>query len=139
MLAGLGGALAVVAQPSVAPGDYGIQLSIRLLVMAVVGGIATIAGPIIGAAAVYFLDDWIKTSDRLSDLLSGDSPELAPVVFGASLILLMAVMPDGLVGGSKRAWRRLTTSRRSGPTARPDDATGADLSSRPVDATPSAS
>lgn len=138
MLAGLGGALAVVAQPSVAPGDYGIQLSIRLLVMAVVGGIATIAGPFIGAAAVYFLDDWIKTSDSLSDLLSGDSPELAPVVFGAALILLMAVMPDGLVGGSRRAWRRITASRGSRSGGRPDEPNDADLSSRPVDATPSA-
>jgi branched-chain amino acid transport system permease protein len=136
MLAGLGGALAVVAQPSVAPGDYGIQLSIRLLVMAVVGGIATIAGPIIGAAAVYFLDDWIKTSDALNDLLSDNGPELAPVVFGAALILLMAVMPDGLMGGLHRGWARFVTARRAPPAGARGDPSSPDLSSRPAAATP---
>jgi branched-chain amino acid transport system permease protein len=124
-LAGLGGALAVVAQPSVAPGDYGIQLSIRLLVMAVVGGIATVSGPVIGAAAIYYLDDWIRTSDALSDLLDGRSPELAPVVFATILIVLMVVAPDGLVGAGGRLRRRIGRSRGGGgdpgPTREPTE------------------
>jgi branched-chain amino acid transport system permease protein len=97
MLAGLGGALAVAINPVVTPGDYNILLSIRLLVMAVVGGIATIAGPIVGAFAVFYANEEFKSQ----------AEELAPVVLGGALILLMMVMPDGIVGGVQRAWRRL--------------------------------
>lgn len=114
LLAGLGGALATTVIPVVTPGDYDIQLSIRLLVMAVVGGVATIEGPVVGAAAVFYLNEEIK--DR--------TEELAPVVFGAGLIALLMVMPDGIVGGMRRAWRRLRASkpeadRRPAPAATP--------------------
>ncbi len=100
LLAGLGGALATTVIPVVTPGDYDIQLSIRLLVMAVVGGVATIEGPLVGAAAVFYLNEEIKEYTE----------ELAPVIFGAGLIALLMVMPDGIVGGARRAWRRLRTS-----------------------------
>lgn len=104
MLAGLGGALAVAVTPVATPGDYDILLSIRLLVMAVVGGVATIAGPLIGAAVVFYGNEEIK--DRYG--------ELAPVILGGALIALMMVMPDGIVGGLTRAWRRFAPSRRAG-------------------------
>jgi branched-chain amino acid transport system permease protein len=110
MLAGLGGALAVAVNPVVTPGDYNILLSIRLLVMAVVGGVATIAGPVVGAGTVFYANEWFKEQ----------TAELAPVALGAALILLMVVMPDGLVGGAQRAWRRVVSSRS--PSDPPDPA-----------------
>lgn len=117
MLAGLGGALAVAINPNVSPGDYDIQLSIRLLVMAVVGGIATIGGPLLGATVVFYVNEEIR--DRVGDIID-QGEELAPVVFGAALILLMMLMPDGLIGGTRRIWRRLRPPAAMGPPGSDD-------------------
>jgi branched-chain amino acid transport system permease protein len=109
-LAGLGGSLLVYRTGFVDPGGFDIQLSIRLLVMAVVGGVATIGGPLIGSGLVFYVNETIKSSTE----------ELAPVLFGAALIGLMLVMPDGIVGGGRRLWRRVMRSRRpAGPPADP--------------------
>jgi len=105
MLAGIGGALAVAVTPVATPGDYDILLSIRLLVMAVVGGIATITGPIVGAAVVFYGNEEIK--DRTT--------ELAPVVLGGALIALMMVLPEGIVGGVNRAWGRFRRTKATTP------------------------
>lgn len=97
MLAGVGGAMLVWKDNFVDPGQYGINLSIMLLVAVVVGGGATLMGPPLGAAIVTFLPEWAPK----------DNPELSPVVFGATLILLMIVAPGGIVGLLKRAARWL--------------------------------
>lgn len=114
LLAGVAGSLIVYRRGFVNAGGFEITLSIELLLTAVVGGIATIAGPLVGAATI----------DYSREAIQGRSEVLSPVIFGGALILLMMVMPDGIVGGARRAWRRL---RR----ARGDRTTGPDLSSDP--------
>lgn len=108
MLAGIGGALLVWKDNFVDPGQYGIGLSITLLVAVVVGGGATLLGPPIGAFFVTFLPEW---SPR-------DRPELSPVIFGASLVLLMIVARDGIVGVVRRsfAWTRSKWQHGRGST-----------------------
>lgn len=71
------------------------QQSIYFLVAVVIGGTATVVGPIIGAFLVVMLDE------RAGDLIA-DEPLLSPATFGIALILLMYVLPDGIVGGSRR-------------------------------------
>ncbi len=115
LLAGLAGSLLVYRRGFVNAGGFEITLSIELLLTAVVGGIATISGPLVGAATVEYSREAIQ--DR--------SEVLSPVVFGGALIFLMMVMPDGIVGGARRAWRRLRAGRR-------DRATGAGVSSGPA-------
>src|SRR5439155_1681971 len=47
-------------------------------------------------------------------------PVVSPAVFGIALIVLMYVLPDGVVGGSRRlfAWsRRTLRTRRASPAA----------------------
>lgn len=96
MLAGIGGALLVWRDNFVDPGQYGIDLSITILVAVVVGGAATLLGPPIGAFFVTFLPEWIPS----------EYPELSPVIFGSSLIVLMLVAPGGVMGLVRRgqAW-----------------------------------
>lgn len=115
LLAGLAGSLLVYRRGFVNAGGFEITLSIELLLTAVVGGIATISGPLVGAATIEYSREAIQNRSEV----------LSPVVFGGALIALMMVMPDGIVGGARRAWRRLRSARR-------DKAADADVSSGPA-------
>lgn len=113
MLAGMGGALLVWKDNFVDPGQYGIDLSITILVTVVVGGTATLLGPLIGAFFVTFLPEWMPR----------DRPELSPVIFGGSLIALMMVAPGGIMGLARRIQGlvlRGPEGRDGGPTPRAD-------------------
>ncbi len=93
------------------------QLSITFLVAVVIGGTATVVGPLLGAGLVVGIQ-WL-----ISDVLPrhvGDTGMLhrtlgnraaAPAVFGILLILFVFVLPDGLVGGARRLWARLARGR----------------------------
>lgn len=70
-------------------GSFTLLKSIELVTGLVLGGIATQVGPLVGAFAVVFLP--YVTSSYTSGPLSG-------VVFGALLIAIVFVMPEGIVG-----------------------------------------
>jgi branched-chain amino acid transport system permease protein len=84
------------------------QLSIEFLVAVVIGGTATVFGPLIGGWLVVFIQHWI--SDILPNHVSSlgplrrvlADPAAAPAIFGILLILFVFVLPDGLVGGARR-------------------------------------
>jgi branched-chain amino acid transport system permease protein len=86
------------------------QRSIEFLVAMVIGGAATILGPAVGAFLVVFL------RRNTEDLIDGKEI-LAPAIFGAGLILIVYVLPDGVVGGLRRLVVRLT--RQSAPPSAP--------------------
>lgn len=102
------------------------QLSIEFLIAVVIGGTATISGPVIGAMALVWIrrqtdsdDDWLI--QRLS--LEGQAAQLAPALLGGILIVLTYVLPDGLVGGVRRLGNRVTRARsQPGGPARPNAA-----------------
>jgi branched-chain amino acid transport system permease protein len=81
------------------------QDSIIFLVAVVIGGTATVLGPLLGGFIVVFLEDW--TRDAIPD-----KPVLSPAIFGIALILLMYVLPDGLVGGGRRLATAIRRRRR---------------------------
>jgi branched-chain amino acid transport system permease protein len=120
--AGVAGSLSVMID-SVADGTNPIlyfQRSIEFLVAMVIGGAATILGPAVGALMLVLLrrytEDWAEGKEVLS-----------PAIFGASLILIVYVLPEGVVGGVRRVLARL--GRRSprgsgGATSPPPDAAG---------------
>ncbi|MDQ1535410.1 MAG: branched-chain amino acid transport system permease protein, partial [Actinomycetota bacterium] len=101
------------------------QLSIEFLVAVVIGGTATVIGPLVGGALVVFVQHWISTT--LPDHVSSNgvvgrvltNRASSPAIFGILLILFVFVLPDGLVGGARRLWR----SARQRWRARPSPAT----------------
>lgn len=100
--AGLAGSLSVMIDgfaDATNPIVY-FRISIEFLVAAVIGGVATVTGPIVGA----FL---LVAVRRNSDQLSEDETILAPAILGGALILITYVMPDGVVGGVSRLARRV--------------------------------
>jgi branched-chain amino acid transport system permease protein len=97
------------------------QLSIEFLVAVVIGGAATVIGPMLGGFIVVYLRDYIDNQDRLGDLFSDPNRAklLSPAIFGIGLILTMYVLPDGIVGGLRRGLRRFTRRRRQPDTRAP--------------------
>jgi branched-chain amino acid transport system permease protein len=86
------------------------QRSIEFLVAMVIGGAATILGPAVGALLLVML------RRNTQDLIEGKEI-LAPAIYGAALIAIVFVLPEGLVGGVRRLLAAL--GRRSSAKGRP--------------------
>jgi branched-chain amino acid transport system permease protein len=113
LYAGVAGSLSLLVTGTANAGKVEtFQLSIQFLVALVIGGTATVIGPMVGSFIVVFAQDWIENQEALEDLLDPERAKLiSPAVFGIALIVMMYVMPDGLVGGGRRIVRRVFHSR----------------------------
>ncbi|HEY6147914.1 MAG TPA: branched-chain amino acid ABC transporter permease [Thermoanaerobaculia bacterium] len=80
----------------IAPGSvFDFRLSLSIVLMPIVGGVGTIAGPILGALIFSYLQIKLLSIPALRDSYL--------FLYGGLLILVMLVEPRGLVG----AWNRL--------------------------------
>ncbi|MEW6255362.1 MAG: branched-chain amino acid ABC transporter ATP-binding protein/permease [Pseudomonadota bacterium] len=117
-LAGLAGAVFAPLLMFISPGSFPFSQSILFLFAVVLGGAGTVLGPVIGALVVA----------GLPELLS-DLAEYRLLIFGALLLGVLWIAPEGLVG-------LLARLKRIDP--RPARDTGADVSAllRPEKAAP---
>ena len=89
---GVAGALSALTIAFVAPDTFNVFLSITLLVGIVIGGLASIAGAILGGFFIQFVPNWAQ-----------DISKAAPwAIYGVFLILTMYVMPFGIAGTVRR-------------------------------------
>ena len=96
-----------------ADSSFTLTLSITLITGLVIGGVATVIGPIIGGLAVIYIPHWTE------GIHQGETEGL---FFGVILIILMFVMPDGLMGLTKRLTRHVVRIKPRAPTGpRPSD------------------
>ena len=93
--AGLTGSLYAHYLTFVNPSPFGFHFSVMLLVMASVGGVATVWGAPFGAAAVMGLSEVLRAV--VPRLLPHASGETESTVFGVLLVLVMIFMPEGVV------------------------------------------
>ncbi len=63
--------------------------------MVLLGGVQTMAGPIVGAVSYTLLQSWLLTSD------------LWRLKLGLLIILLVLFFPTGIAGAAQRAWAAL--------------------------------
>jgi branched-chain amino acid transport system permease protein len=108
---GVAGALHAIIFEFVAPDSFRFELSIAILVGAVVGGIASLPGAVIGGVFVQVIE---KYADALTKKITAAVHlplELEPwTIYGLALIILMYTMPTGIAGGMAALWRRLKGS-----------------------------
>ena len=96
---GLAGALFAFAKGTISPETISVSRSVDALVMVLLGGVQSLAGPIVGAAAFTWLQDTIiRATDYWRALL------------GAIILGLVLAFPQGLAGGftalaSRLRWR----------------------------------
>lgn len=95
--AAVGGALFAYALGFVAPESFTLLLSFTLLSAVVVGGLGTVAGAVLGALFVVFVPQY-----------AGDvNQALTGVVYGATLIAVVYLLPGGAAGLLRRLRRFL--------------------------------
>jgi branched-chain amino acid transport system permease protein len=85
--AGLAGGILAFLKGTIDPTWLAIPQSIEGLVMVLLGGVQTLSGPIVGAAAYHGLEIEISTITRYW-----------PLVLGAIIVLLVLAFPQGIVG-----------------------------------------
>lgn len=78
------------------PQTFGFALSIQIVVMVVLGGIGTLVGPVIGAAVLVLLPEYLKALD-----------EYEAMPYGIVLLLTVLFIPLGIVGSFRKGLSRL--------------------------------
>jgi branched-chain amino acid transport system permease protein len=87
VFAGLAGALYAFSKGSISPDAVGVGRSVDGLVMVLLGGLQTLAGPIVGAVTFTWLQDAVaRNTDYWRALL------------GAIILVLVLVFPQGIAG-----------------------------------------
>jgi branched-chain amino acid transport system permease protein len=112
--AGVAGSLFAIARGFMNPDIIPIVLSVYLVAALALGGIDSFAGLILGAAAIYVLQnragdvtDWINHLPAVN--LNPQRPGMPDVIFGAVLILVLIILPTGVGGALRRLFGPLTT------------------------------
>ncbi len=109
MMASLAGSLYAHLQTIVAPSPFDFTASVELVVIAAVGGLASIWGAPFGVAVIYFLQQFLRGEFENLLQLNGGGQEF--VFFGLILIVIMIFLPEGLTTGSIQAYRRWRATR----------------------------
>ncbi|MGY6271436.1 ABC transporter permease [Achromobacter denitrificans] len=91
--AGVAGSLYAFSKGSIAPDVLAVSRSVDGLVMVLLGGLQTLAGPLVGAAAYTWLQD-----------AAARSTEYWHAVLGMAILVLVMAFPEGLAGAAAR-WR----------------------------------
>jgi branched-chain amino acid transport system permease protein len=91
LFAGLGGALFAFSKGSISPETLHVSRSVDGLVMVLLGGIQTLAGPVVGAVTFTWLHDTVaRNTDYWRAML------------GAIILLLVLLFPQGIAGGIRQ-------------------------------------
>ncbi len=120
LLGGLGGGLFAGGFSYVSPDQFSFAESIVFLTMALLGGVASPIGSVIGTGLLILIPEWLRFLKSI--------PGLYLAIYGFSVILIMVFMPDGIWGFIAKLFRRgkplpivpgkldLVPAETSGPT-----------------------
>lgn len=94
VLAGLAGGLYAFYVTFVSPSPFGFHTSVQFVLMAVVGGLGTFWGPLLGVGLVVTLGEVLRWAVPL--VIPGAGGEYQIIFFGIILVLVMIFRPEGL-------------------------------------------
>ena len=103
LFAGLAGALFAFSKGGVAPDAMSVTKSVDALVMVLLGGVQTLAGPLVGAAAFTWLHDTVARNT-----------EYWRALMGATMLILVLLAPQGIAGYAQWLWSRVSAKGKSG-------------------------
>ena len=96
--AGVAGALYALFNNFVSPSTVQLSQSVEGLLMAIIGGVGTLAGSFIGAAAIITLENVVSQYTARW-----------PTVLGLMFVLAMIFAPEGVIGAVRRLFARNKT------------------------------
>lgn len=108
---GLAGGLHAIYLGFISPSTFGIGVSIELVVMAVVGGLASVWGALFGAGIVMLIEQYLRSFIKV--IIPNASGEQEIIAFGLILMLIMIFTPEGLFSGLVNAVKRRHAQRIS--------------------------
>ena len=92
--AGVAGALFAARQRFITPESFTFQASVTILAMVVLGGMGSLRGVVLGAVLVMLLKEGLREFGAYREL-----------AFGALLVAVMVLRPQGLASGSRETGR----------------------------------
>ena len=90
LLGGLGGGLFAGGFTYVSPDQFSFAESIVFLTMALLGGVASPIGSVIGTGLLILIPEWLRFLKSI--------PGLYLAIYGVAVILIILFMPDGIWG-----------------------------------------
>jgi branched-chain amino acid transport system permease protein len=110
-LGGLGGGLFAGGFSYVSPDQFAFSDSIVLLTMALLGGAGSPVGSVIGTALLILIPEWLRFLKSV--------PGLYLAIYGATVILIVIFMPEGIWGFIRRLFAMRPRGRSWPPAPRP--------------------
>jgi branched-chain amino acid transport system permease protein len=85
------------------PGIFGFDLLVEITLMAIIGGIHSVWGPLLGSLLITWLHEILKVPlGKVFPIMTG---EVTAVFFGSFIISVLIFMPGGLMGWVKQLTR----------------------------------
>lgn len=104
VLGGFGGALFAGGFTYVSPDQFSFAELVVFLTMALLGGVRSPVGAVLGTGLLILLPEWLRFLKVIY-----------LTVYGASVILIMVFMPDGIWGYAAGLWRKIVPVRPLAP------------------------
>lgn len=104
-IAGLAGGLYASIIGAVSPSAAGYMMTFNFLIFVILGGMATLSGPVVGAFAIPVVMEFLQF---LADFRL--------LIFGALLIFVIIYFPQGFVGGLRRLNQKIADRRQQKTT-----------------------
>lgn len=127
-LAGVAGALLASFSGFLGYEQFGVELSIQLLAVVVLGGLGSVYGVLIASVILVGLPEVVLSLRSVLPVIAPagsttgiTAEQVSTVLYGLALVVVMVAEPDGLAG----LWRRLTAFRSRSPQDT-DDPSSAD-------------
>jgi branched-chain amino acid transport system permease protein len=96
MLTAMAGSIYAFQQVTIYPARmFDVEITVLMVVMAVIGGSGTVVGPFLGAVGLQFLSEWLRNNYTDAHTL----------IFGAIIVLAVLLFPQGLVTFAREGWR----------------------------------
>jgi branched-chain amino acid transport system permease protein len=108
--AGLGGGIYASRNQFVGPEDFTLMVSINVLCLVIIGGMGSIPGVIVGALVLKGMPEILRELD-----------EYRMLFFGALLIFMMIVRPEGLWPSKRRQMELREQEEAAGAPEPPDE------------------
>jgi branched-chain amino acid transport system permease protein len=95
LLTAMAGAMYAFQQVTIYPARlFSVDITVLMVVMAVIGGTGTVIGPVIGAVLLQFLSEWLRTNYT----------DLHTFIFGGIIIVAVVLLPMGIVSFARESW-----------------------------------
>lgn len=104
-MAGLTGCLLSAYMGHLSPGQWSLMLSVEYIAMAVIGGLGSVSGALIGALFVRAMPQFVTTLSEYLPFVSTDvssgggltAPLISQFLYGLSIVLVLLYEPRGLM------------------------------------------